>query len=89
MSTIHQSTSSRDADKFVLRLPDGFRDQIAAVAKESERSMNAEIVSRLKQSINQDQQIETQEKLINLLLEKIEHLEGRLQGNTQPLEQVA
>lgn len=74
----NQSTSSRDADKFVVRLPDGFRDQIAGLAKASERSMNSEIIVRLKQSITQEQQVQAQEKLINLLLEKIEHLETRL-----------
>lgn len=83
----NQSTSSRDADKFVVRLPDGFREQIADLAKASERSMNSEIIVRLKQSITQEQQVQAQEKLINLLLEKIEHLETRLQA--QPLEQVA
>lgn len=35
------------ADKFMLRLPDGLRDRIAAVAKASGRSMNAEIVMTL------------------------------------------
>jgi hypothetical protein len=31
-------------DKFVLRLPDGLRDQIKASAEQNNRSMNAEIV---------------------------------------------
>lgn len=35
------------ADKFVLRLPEGMREQIAEAAKSSGRSMNAEIVGRL------------------------------------------
>lgn len=35
------------SDKFLLRLPDGMRDRIAAAAKASGRSMNAEIVARL------------------------------------------
>lgn len=37
-------------DKFMLRLPDGMRDQIKAAAKENGRSMNAEIVQRLETS---------------------------------------
>lgn len=37
----------RESDKFMLRFPDGMRDRIAAAAKESGRSMNAEIVARL------------------------------------------
>lgn len=78
MTTAIQSTSSRDADKFVLRMPDGFRDQIAGLARASERSMNSEIICRLKQSVIQEQQALDQQKLIGLLLEKIEHLETRL-----------
>lgn len=34
----------RGADQFVLRLPDGMRDRIAAIAKANGRSMNTEIV---------------------------------------------
>jgi plasmid stability protein len=34
-------------DKFMLRLPDGLRDRIAAAAKHNGRSMNAEIVQIL------------------------------------------
>lgn len=43
---------SRTADQFVVRLPDGMRDQIAEAAKSNNRSMNAEIVARLLQSFD-------------------------------------
>lgn len=46
--------TSRNSDKFVLRMPDGMRDTIAELAKQSGRSMNAEIVYRLQQSIEQE-----------------------------------
>lgn len=39
-------------DKFVVRLPDGMRDQIAAAAEAAGRSMNAEIVQRLADSMD-------------------------------------
>lgn len=42
---------SRTADQFVVRFPDGMRDQIAALAKANNRSMNAEIVARLQQTL--------------------------------------
>ncbi|KAA9181991.1 MULTISPECIES: Arc family DNA-binding protein [Delftia] len=42
---------SRTADQFVVRFPDGMRDQIAALAKANNRSMNAEIVARLQGSL--------------------------------------
>ena len=46
--------SSRTADKFVVRLPDGMREIIAEVARQSHRSMNSEIIARLEASILAD-----------------------------------
>ncbi|WP_410962142.1 transcriptional regulator AmrZ, partial [Salmonella sp. SAL4457] len=43
--------SSRTADKFVVRLPEGMREQIAEVARSHHRSMNSEIIARLEQSL--------------------------------------
>lgn len=45
--------SSRTADKFVVRLPDGMRERITEVAKENHRSMNSEIIARLQNSLEQ------------------------------------
>ncbi len=39
---------SRDANKFIVRLPDGMRDRIKEIAAENQRSMNAELVYQLK-----------------------------------------
>lgn len=46
--------SSRTADKFVVRLPDGMRERIAEVAATHHRSMNSEIIARLEQSLVQE-----------------------------------
>ena len=46
--------SSRIADKFVVRLPDGMRERIADVAREHHRSMNSEIIARLERSLNEN-----------------------------------
>lgn len=40
----------RGAEQFVIRLPDGMRDQIKESAERNNRSMNAEMVARLEQS---------------------------------------
>ncbi len=37
----------RSADKFVVRLPDGLRDQLKELATKNRRSMNSEIVLAL------------------------------------------
>ncbi len=46
-----QHYTSRTADKFVVRLPQGMRDRIADVAKQHHRSMNSEIIARLEHSL--------------------------------------
>ncbi|MDX7753336.1 Arc family DNA-binding protein [Aeromonas caviae] len=46
--------TSRESDKFVLRMPDGMRGEIAEWAKASGRSMNAEIVYRLRRTFDED-----------------------------------
>ncbi|KAA8697152.1 Arc family DNA-binding protein [Pseudomonas proteolytica] len=68
---------SREQDKFVIRLPDGLRPQIAATARNNQRSMNGEIVIRLQRSLTQDQLRDEQEKIISVLLKKIEDLEAQ------------
>lgn len=45
------SATSRESDKFMLRLPDGMRDHLKKLAAKSGRSLNAEIVHRLEVSI--------------------------------------
>ncbi|CAD5108582.1 hypothetical protein PSEWESI4_02871 [Pseudomonas carbonaria] len=46
--------SSRTADKFVVRLPEGMRERIADIARNHHRSMNSEIIARLEQSMLQE-----------------------------------
>ena len=38
---------SKDSDRFMLRLPDGWRDVIKAEAKKRYRSMNSEIIDAI------------------------------------------
>lgn len=53
------ATTTRESDKFVLRLPDGMRDRIKTVAAENQRSMTAEIIARLESSLSHDSEDET------------------------------
>lgn len=39
-------------DKYVVRFPEGMRDELKALAAENGRSLNAEIVLRLRESID-------------------------------------
>lgn len=55
---------SRTADKFVVRLPEGLRDQIDAAAITDDRSMNSVIVQAVKQYLDAQNR---QELLLNAL----------------------
>jgi len=46
---------SRDADKFVVRLPDGMRDQVAMAANADDRSMNSLIVKAIREYLDLQQ----------------------------------
>lgn len=47
-------SSSRTADKFVVRLPDGMRGQIANKARRHHRSMNSQIVAILAKDLEME-----------------------------------
>jgi hypothetical protein len=49
---MEKSTLVRDQDKFMLRLPEGVRERIADAARANNRSMNAEIVARLEETLS-------------------------------------
>ena len=46
-----QDTPSRKLDQYIVRFPDGMRDQLKQAAKENNRSLNAEIISRLQSTM--------------------------------------
>lgn len=46
---------SRSADKFVVRLPDGMRDQVASAADADDRSMNSLIVKAIREYLDMQQ----------------------------------
>ena len=60
------------ADKFIVRLPPGMRDTIAEAAKANGRSMNAEIIHRLEQSLAGEDGDSISVKSLALLLAKAE-----------------
>ena len=69
---------SREQDKFVLRLPEGLRPEIAGIARANQRSMNGEIIVRIQRSLIKDQLQAEQDKLIIQLLKRIDELEQKV-----------
>lgn len=48
----------QSADKYIVRFPDGMRDKIAETAKANNRSMNAEIISRMEGGNSKEAEIQ-------------------------------
>ncbi|AVH36987.1 hypothetical protein AL532_11980 [Pseudomonas monteilii] len=46
---------SHSLDKFVVRLPDGMRDQVAAAAAADDRSMNSLIVKAIREHLDRNE----------------------------------
>ncbi|WP_025126660.1 Arc family DNA-binding protein [Pseudomonas sp. PH1b] len=67
------------AQKFIVRLPDDLHAQVKSIAKVQNRSMNNEIVNRLEKSLADDTAYELSEKLLTLLLKKVESLEKQIE----------
>lgn len=70
-------SDSREHDKFVVRLPEGLRPEIAAVARLNHRSMNGEIINRLQRTLVLEQIQDKQSELITQLLKRIDTLESK------------
>jgi hypothetical protein len=63
--------TTRKQDKFVVRFYEsGLRDQIAEVARDSQRSMNAEIMWRLFRSLELEQELKRAHAVIDQLTAK-------------------
>ncbi|VVP30254.1 Arc family DNA-binding protein [Pseudomonas fluorescens] len=73
------STSSRDADKFVVRFPDGMRNQINAVSGKNHRSMNSEIIKRLERTLFEDASGVLNVEHMEQLSKRCKELEARVE----------
>lgn len=69
------NNNSRDAAKFVVRLPDGMRDQVALAAEADDRSMNSLMIKALREYLDGKQR---QEMLLGSLM-----LAGRVSAAAQ------
>lgn len=47
-------SDSRTADKFVVRFPDGMRDQVAAAANQEFTSMNTFVIQAVAEKLDRD-----------------------------------
>lgn len=68
---------SETQERFIVRFPDGMRDRIAEAAKANNRSMNAEITSRLEKSFGAEQWQWLNEKGLAEKLDQAAQISGR------------
>jgi len=71
--------NSRTADKFVVRLPEGMRDQVSEKADESFVSMNSWIVQAIDEKLTREHRAKVNAEALlraTSLLEKIINTEG-------------
>ncbi len=70
---------SPDRDKFIIRLPNGMRDQIKDAADANNRTMTAEIVARLRQTFGEtepatDTSVADLEATVRILMTELDRL---------------
>jgi hypothetical protein len=68
----------RGSDQFVIRFPDGMRDRLAKLAAANGRSMNAELIIRLENSISVSGELKELEDALNELMLKVGDQEAEL-----------
>jgi hypothetical protein len=73
---------SRDADKFVVRLPDGMRAEVARRGGEDDRSMNGVIIQALRKYLDDNDELALQ-------LDAVAALKAQLVAQLAALGQVA
>ncbi|MEO6014054.1 MAG: Arc family DNA-binding protein [Devosia sp.] len=66
----------RGSDKFPLRFPDGLRDRIKAAAASNNRTMNAEIISRLERYPSLGGEVDAIETVARAMAEAIDETVG-------------
>jgi predicted DNA-binding protein len=60
MNALVGAPTSRESDKFILRMPDGMRERLAEVAESQGRTMNAVVIGVLAEYLAGAQSLESQ-----------------------------
>lgn len=65
-------------DRYIVRFPEGMRDQVARAAEKNGRSMNAEIVARIARTFDQDAGGGAGDQVANIPLAELDELLPKL-----------
>jgi plasmid stability protein len=74
-----KAESIHDRDRIIVRLPDGMRDKIAAMAAANGRSMTAEVIAALEEHLKSGDRITRLEDAVEKNREKIEEIWDSIQ----------
>ncbi len=72
-------------DKFIIRLPDGMREQLKTAAEANNRTMTAEVVARLKASFEADEAAQLPDFTASLFADTVEQEFETLRGQVRTL----
>lgn len=87
-----QVESVHDRDRIIVRLPDGMRDRIAALAESNGRSMTAEVVAALEQHLRGPSRLDALEEFIEryrpyiAVIEQISHDLDKLEKKVEAID---
>jgi hypothetical protein len=71
LNALTRAATSRESDKFILRLPDGMRERLAEVAESQGRTMNAVVVGALAEYLTDAKSIESQLAEIKMMVQAL------------------
>jgi len=80
-----QAPSAHDLDRIIVRLPEGMREKVAALAEANGRSMTAEVVAALEQHLLGPDRLSAVESFVEKHRKLIEGLEEYHEWLTQDL----
>lgn len=69
--------AAKNADQYMLRFPEGMRDQLAALAEANGRSMNTEVIAALERHLQRGSDIEQLEAKLDRLWAFVREIDRR------------
>ncbi len=79
---------SEAQDKFIIRLPDGMREQLKAAAEANDRTMTSEVVARLRASFEKEAPTLGPSPASNLFVDRLEQEFETLRAQVRALVDV-
>lgn len=83
MPSVSPTYNSREAEKFVVRMPDGLRERVAERAEHEGRSMNSVVVRAVEHALEAKDRLETMLGAVALLKQQLQEELADVQGGQQ------